>query len=230
RVPDEADWAAATPALREELLRAALDADPVATRAFLRNVLPTERSDTQERLLRVLAERPDPADATLEDVLDGLRRSRSRAVVSGATTLLARLPGTAFQTRMESRLRELAHVLETKGRRGAVPAALTDEAAVADGLPGEIAGPVPALEAALRLSHPDTVLRALGGPQATVALVEKHGGAQALIASLSNGPAEDLALAVERLLRATDRPSLLPHLPLAERERRALDWLATATT
>ncbi len=237
-LPDEDTWVAATPAVREELFRAAREADPDAARTFLHARFAQERAEVQERLLRVLGEHPYPADAALEDLLDSAASARSRGVRDAAAPLRARLPGTAYQARMEARLRALVHLPpEATGLARLNPLRDTkatlhnyrpDEDAARDGLPGEGSSAHDALRALLPRMHPEHILRVLG-PDAALAVrrAVQLNALKALEQAHLNAPTPDLAAALQRARRG-DALNLLPTLPHAQREAHALDWLQHA--
>ena len=236
-LPSEEAWEAATPAVREELFRAAREADPDGARDLLRRRWPTERADTRGRLLAVLAQTATDEDAALADLLEGALGDRSQDVRRGARRLLARLPGTPFQARMEARLRALVHLPpEASGlarlnplreRRAKLNAYVPDEHSERDGLPGAEGKPGEALTALLGLMHPRTALAVLGPDAATaVQRARDLKATDALRAAHSNAPGGGLAL---ELARGRDATDLIAALPPAEQEARALAWLANAS-
>ncbi|ADV66339.1 DUF5691 domain-containing protein [Deinococcus maricopensis] len=235
-LPDEDTWTNATPAVREELFRAAREADPDAARTFLAARFPQERGEMQERLLRVLLGTLDDADATLEATLDAARAGRNKNAQALAAQLLRRLPGTAYQARMEARLRALVRLPpEATGLAKLNPLRDTkptlndyvpDADAHRDDLP---AGPLKAhdaLRALLPLMHPQAVLNVLG-PDAALAVrrAVQLNALKALEEAHANAPGGDLAQALTKTRRHQAADDLIAHLPPADLEAHVLAWL-----
>ncbi|MBW8733649.1 MAG: hypothetical protein JF571_04955 [Asticcacaulis sp.] len=87
---DDATWAQATPAVRQDYIQRRRREDPIAGRALVEAVWPSESADIRVRLLAALREGLGPADAPF---LKGLEKDRAPRVRDLAQRLLARLPG-----------------------------------------------------------------------------------------------------------------------------------------
>ncbi|GGO32249.1 DUF5691 domain-containing protein [Deinococcus humi] len=212
---DEEAWDAATEAGREALFRTLRAEAPNAGRAFLTTHFRTEKAGVRRRLLEALTQTWDAADAGLEPLLEETLSDRSEDVRDNARRLLQRLPHSAYNARMATRIRALvgqeqAGLLGRLTGQRKYPLTLSDVPdadAKRDGLE-TVKHPAEHLRPVLNRAHPAVLMTALeSSPAELVKLAVQFDAVDELIRAMftsSFHPAADGSAELAELL--------LPHL------------------
>lgn len=162
---------------KEMLFRTLRAADKEAARVWLTEQWKTERAGVKKRMLGVILETFEAADAVLEPVLELALTDRSVDVQDLARELLMRIPQSAYNARMAARLlpeRE-AHLKKAEQVR--------DPDWKKDGLNIK-ATPKEAIREILEHTHPEAALHALGRtPEALADWAKALGASKALLAA-----------------------------------------------
>lgn len=162
---------------KEMLFRALRAADSEAARHWLTEQWKTERAGVKKRMLGVILETVEAADAALEPVLEAALTDRSIDVQDLARELLMRIPQSAYNARMAARLlpeRE-AHLKKAEQVR--------DADWKKDRLDIK-ATPKEAIREILEHTHPEAAMHALGRtPEGLADWAKALGASKALLAA-----------------------------------------------